>query len=105
MSEINFEEDKGFYPATGNCVVSNTIIEGSKVGFMYREEPDDGNDSGWRFLSGTETQQYVNNLKNSKTCDISVVSQLDPSIVSYLHLPFETELERIENTENFHIIE
>jgi hypothetical protein len=105
MSEINLEEDKGFFPATGNCVISNTIIEGSKVGFMYREEPEDGTDSGWRFLSGSETQQYVNNPKNSKICDISVISELDPAIVPYLHLPFETELERIEATENFRIIE
>ena len=29
--------------------------EGFKVGYMYREQPDEGRpDSGWRFLAGNE---------------------------------------------------
>ena len=31
---------------------------------MYREEPDNDFDSGWRFLSGLESDAYVNDLAN-----------------------------------------
>ena len=87
------------------CRVSGKITdEGMKVGFMYREEPDNGLDSGWRFLSGTETQKYVNDENNSKTTDLDAVAKLDPSIVPYLDRPFGTDLERVEGTDSFQVI-
>ena len=87
------------------CRVSAKITnEGMKVGFMYREEPDNGLDSGWRFLSGTETQKYVNDENNSKTTDLDTISKLDPAIVPYLDRPFGTDLERVEGSDSFQVI-
>ena len=44
----------------GSCFASDHItVEGRKVGFMYREEADNEIDSGWRFLSGHESQEYL----------------------------------------------
>ena len=90
----------------GTCRVTKTITEeGLKVGYMYREEPDDNLDSGWRFLSGTENQKYVDNPGNSEILEINQVANLDHSIIPYIQLPFNTELERIEGSDEFHIIE
>ena len=87
------------------CRVSAKITnEGMKVGFMYREEPDNGSDSGWRFLSGTETQKYINEEANSQIIGLDFVAKLDPAIVPFLDRPFGTDLERIEGTENFQVI-
>ena len=87
------------------CRVSGKITnEGMKVGFMYREEPDNGTDSGWRFLSGTETQKYINDENNSKITDIDIVAKLDPAIVPYLNRPFGTDLERVEGSDSFQVI-
>ena len=43
-------------PNGEGCIVSDRITkEGFKVGYMYREAPDEDNpDSGWRFLAGNE---------------------------------------------------
>ncbi len=34
-------------------------IDGELVDFMYRDIPDYEHNSGWRSLSGTETQDYA----------------------------------------------
>jgi hypothetical protein len=92
----------------GFCLVSNLIgFEGKKVGYMYREEisEDAENDSGWRFLAGTESQEYVDDEKNSKVFEVETIIDFDPAIKKYLHLPEGTELERIEGSDDFKIIE
>ena len=47
-------------PHHGTCYASDMItVQGMKVGYMYRERPDWEGDSGWRFFSGQETDDYV----------------------------------------------
>ncbi len=102
--EINSKPDelKDLVPPMGYCIASNTItVEGSKVGFMYREEPDNNTDSGWRFLSGTEHQQYADNPKNSQELEVNVIANLDPAIIPHLNLPFGTDMERKAGTDDF----
>lgn len=92
----------------GFCLVSNLIsLEGKKVGYMYREEleEDSENDSGWRFLAGTEDQEYVDNEANSKVYEVETIADFDPAIIPYLNFPFGTELERVEGKDEFRIIE
>ena len=80
----------------GACLVTRHILdEGKKVGFMYREQPEDDFDSGWRFLSGEEDEQYMEDEQNSFITDVDMVIVLDAAIRHYLHLPFGTELERV----------
>lgn len=95
-------------PSIGFCLASNIItLEGKKVGYMYREEleKDSENDSGWRFLAGTEDQDYVDNEANSKVYEVETIADFDPAILPYLNLPFGTELERVEGKDEFRIIE
>jgi hypothetical protein len=92
----------------GFCLVSNMItMEGKKVGYMYREEleEDSENDSGWRFLAGSEDQEYVDNDSNSKVYEIETIADFDPAIIPYLKSSFGTELERLEGTDEFRIID
>ncbi len=87
------------------CRVSGKIInEGLNVGFMYREEPDNSSDSGWRFLSGTETQKYIDDEKNSYIVDLELAIKHDQAIIPFLDRPFGTDLERIEGSDNFQVI-
>jgi hypothetical protein len=72
---------------------------------MYRDEPDFEHDSGWRFLSGTETQEYVNNAANWTIYDVNTIANYDPSIIDYLGSPVGTELERINGTNKFKTVE
>jgi hypothetical protein len=92
-------------PSMGYCIVSNKIIvDGMKIGFMYREEPADNDDSGWRFLAGTENQKYLDDEANSEIIDVNTIISANPSIITYLNLPFGSDLERKEGTDEFHLI-
>ena len=87
-------------PDIGYCFATNKItIEGMKVGYMYREVPDRDSDSGWRFLSGTESQDYVDNPENLKIYDVNTIANYDPDIIPYLNLPIGTVLIRISEHE------
>lgn len=96
------EQIKDLIKPMGFCIVSNKItVDGEKVGFMYREKPDDTNDSGWRFLSGKETQEYVDDPHTSKIMDVNTIANYDQAIIPYLKMPYGAELERDIETNEF----
>ncbi len=74
-------------PNGSGCIVSDMITkEGYKVGYMYREEPDETNpDSGWRFMAGNEDEDYMNNPNNHHIFDINTICNYDSNIIPYLN--------------------
>ena len=72
-----------------------------KVRFMYREEPDDDSDSGWRFFSGDESDEYINNPKNIGLYDIETISRIDSDIIPLLSNDVGTAFERETGEEPF----
>lgn len=83
----------------GSCIASSRITcDGQKVGFMYRDEAEFEIDCGWRFLSGDETEDYLENGDNAKVYDVNTIANYDPAIIPFLHLPRGTELEREGDT-------
>lgn len=93
-------------PGIGYCFATNKItVDGELVSYMYREEPEDESDSGWRFFSGTEDQQYADNPSNTAIYDVNTIANYDRAIIPYLNSPIGTELERVSNADNFQIIE
>jgi hypothetical protein len=96
------EEIKQLIPHIGGCMATDKItVDGELVDYMYREEPDFKDDSGWRFLSGTETQEYADNPNNWAIYDTNTIANYDKAIIPYLELPIDSVLERIEGTEKF----
>jgi hypothetical protein len=90
----------------GGCFASDKItVDGMKVGYMYREEPDFEADSGWRFLSGTESQEYMDNTDNAGIYEVNTIANYDRAIIPYLDLPVGTELVRVDNSDKFEIVE
>lgn len=72
----------------GFCVVSDLIVvEGEPVRYMYRDQPEDDQDSGWRFFAGTESDAYIDNPKNFSLLDVNVVANYDDTIVPLLDSP------------------
>ena len=100
--KIDPSDIKDIIKPIGYCIASDKItVEGMKVGFMYREEPESKEDSGWRFLSGDETEEYVDNMNNSMIFDVNTIANYDAAIIPYLNLPVDSELERISNSNEF----
>lgn len=102
---INEDQLKELVPAMGYCFASDKItVEGLPVGFMFRETPQDKEDSGWRFFSGTEEEEYLDNPDNIEAFEVNVIANLDPAIIPYLKAPYETDYDRINGTDTFEII-
>jgi len=72
----------------GYCYASDRItVDGKLVGYMYRERPDKAGDSGWRFFSGDEAQDYADNATNFAMYDVNTIANYDPKIIPYLDTP------------------
>jgi len=72
----------------GSCLASDRItVDGRPVGFMYREVPDSRADSGWRFFSGDETQEYSDDAAHFALYDVNTIANYDPSITEFLEAP------------------
>ena len=79
------------------CIASDRItVDGMKVGYMYREEPDNEFDSGWRFFAGDEDEQYTNNPNNFEIYGLNTICNYDQNIIPYLTKPVGTRLDRID---------
>ena len=77
------------------CFATNMIMEGGQhVAYMYREEPDSDDDSGWRFFSGYESQEYVDDPSNTQVYPIALVAQSTPDIVPLLLSAAGSQFER-----------
>ena len=86
--------------ALGRCIATKAVSElGEPVSFMYREAPVFENDSGWRFFSGDETDEYTDNPDNFTIYSISDITSSNPAIASFIAKPQGSAWEIGENGE------
>jgi hypothetical protein len=79
----------------GGCFATDAItVEGRKVGYMYREKPDFADDSGWRFFSGTESQESLEDPGYTEIYDVNTIANYDPAIIPLLNSPAGSAFER-----------
>jgi hypothetical protein len=87
--------DKKFYIPSENLkdlatgygagfATDHIMVRGHKVGFMYREEPDNDIDSGWRFTSGLESEAEMDNGALLGVYDVNTIANYDPEIIPFL---------------------
>ena len=81
------------------CFATDAImVDGMKVGYMYREPPDHDADSGWRFMSGSESQEYMDDADNLGLYAVNTVANYDPEIVPYVYSAVGSAFERDSRT-------
>ncbi|MCM1159623.1 MAG: DUF2185 domain-containing protein [Roseburia sp.] len=91
----NMEEIKNIlrnWEGPEGCIATDRIVvDGCKVGYMYREEPEAENswDSGWRFMAGDESDEYMNNPENSGIYALNTICNYDEDIMGFLHSPYK----------------
>jgi hypothetical protein len=64
------------------------------VCFLFRMRPNNQNDSGWLFMSGTESQEFVADTNNLKICPLKSFCELDPSLLEVIDSPVGSVWER-----------
>lgn len=83
------------------CFVNNQILyNGEFVNYLYREEPmeDDEErdyvDTGWRLMTGKETDEYMDNAENFSFVSLGAVLSRDDSIIDILESKIGSTFER-----------
>ncbi|MFC5476288.1 immunity protein Imm33 domain-containing protein [Paraherbaspirillum soli] len=84
------------------CFVTNRILkDGLKIGYLYREEPDNEQDSGWRILAGDESDEYMDDAKNIAFVSLGAVLSRDDSILTLLDSAIGAAFERSSDSAEF----
>ncbi len=77
------------------CVATEVITTNQKpVGYAYRTAPATPGDSGWRFLSGSESEKYMNQPSHYITCVLADFALAHPEVVPLLAHPAGSAFER-----------
>jgi hypothetical protein len=72
----------------GGAIASDRItVDGRPVGYMYRTRPHTHLDSGWAFLAGDESDDYMANANNHAIYDVNTIANYDPEIIPLLDAP------------------
>ena len=80
------------------CIATNRItVEGCKIGYCYREKPDGGWDSGWRFTAGDESEAYMDDPNNAGIYKLNTICNDDPDIIPLLNTSAPCAFARDEN--------
>ena len=80
------------------------VDEKLPVRFMFREEGS-AQDSGWRFFSGTEDQDYVDDPANIGIYDVETILGIDKSVRPYLSSAVGMAFEKGEGDATFRVVE
>jgi len=91
-------------PMGAATATDKIVVDGMNIGYMYRDEPINGIDSGWRFFSGTEDEDYLADNNNTDFYDVNTIANYDPAIIQCLDLPVGSQLERISNTNKYRLV-
>lgn len=84
-------------PHMGSCIASGMItVQGLKVAYMYREEVQSSEESGWVFLSGEEGDDYIEDPENLGLYEVNVIANYDADIIAHLNAPAGSHFARNE---------
>ena len=84
------------------CFATDMItVDNYPVRYMYREEAEFEHDSGWRFMSGYESDEYLDNPDNHGIYQINTIANYDPSIIPFLESPPGSAFTKPSETELF----
>ena len=108
IDKFNFEKDnfkqlredfeKKYQDYYKGCFVSRKILdEGWKIGYFFKDEPVNDQDSGWCFMAGNEDEEYNEDINNIAILQLSEILQMDPLIDQYIGMPVGTKMIRTED--------
>ena len=86
---------RGWRGPNGCFATDHITVLAKKVGWCYREQPDSRfPDSGWRFFSGEESEDYIGDPANTDVYSLDAICNYDPDIIPLLTAPFGSAFAR-----------
>ncbi|WP_028008367.1 DUF2185 domain-containing protein [Solimonas flava] len=83
----------------GGCIATDMItVLGKPVGYMVREPTSRQHDSGWCFMAGDESQEYMDNSANHAIYDVNTIANYSPEIIPFLNAPPQSAFIRDKKT-------
>ena len=77
------------------CLVSKLVrVAGHPLGLMYRQEPFGDADSGWCFLAGLESKEFMDDPANHAVYPIDAIVDDDPEIIPLMDAPIGSAFRR-----------
>lgn len=84
------------------CFVTRRVLDdGRRAGYLYREEPDEEIDSGWRITASDESDAYMSNPKNVAYVSLGAVLNRDDTFRDLLEAPIGSAFVRNPETGDF----
>ncbi len=98
--KLRADQVRRLVPDMGRCIASDHItVAGERVGFMYRDPPEDSGDSGWRFFAGDEPQD--DDPSRFDTYSVNTIANYDADIIPWLDAPPRSAFGREPGTGEF----
>lgn len=93
---LSADQIKPLATGRGGCIATDRItVDGMPVGYMVREPGTrHQHDSGWCFMAGDETQDYMDDLGNLCIYDVNTIANYSPDITPLLDAPPCSAFER-----------
>ncbi len=77
----------------GGCVVSRNILEGlGRLKWCVRDASVNEVDTGWRFFSDIDTEEFLSDHKNMSVCKYETVIDIEPAVLGIYDFPQGTDL-------------
>lgn len=103
--KLSSKEIKQLVTGYGGCICTDKItVDGMPVLYMYKDKPINDMDSGWRFFSGFEDDDYMKDNSNHSVYDVNTIANYESSIIPFLDLPVGSELERDDKSQAFRLL-
>ncbi len=75
-------------------VTKMAFLPNEIIRFAYREKPDREQDSGWRFFTGHEDDEYTNNPNNTVLKEVGWLLDIEPTLDEFIREPAGAVYER-----------
>jgi len=103
---ISGESIRDLVPSRAGALATDRImVDGAKIGYMYRELSERPEDSGWRFFSGDESQEYIDDPSHTGVYAVNTIANYDPDIIPYLNAPAPCAFEKMEGKSTYQKVE
>lgn len=77
----------------GGMIVTKSLLSGhSKLKWLFRDDGINPDDSGWRAIGDTDTQEYLDNPANSIIVGFNTLVNIEPAVLSVYTMPVGTDL-------------
>ena len=90
------KDDPGWIDSSEKWALVSKLFLGEDgvIRFLYREQPDRSEDSGWRMFTGFEDDEYANNPENIQLMNVGYLLDKDMTLLEPLKYGYGAVFER-----------